>query len=172
MSRSASKYVQIDPDGFYKEYKRIAKAHGGVEALSKEVAPDYHNHYLSGAKRIRKVAAPVFNNLVNLGADPDIMQGKEKHCIKEVLSYTWDWLRMPDRTDIPSDKESFIASVSNYIKEKTAKKDHKELVKDLRSGYDSVSPEELPWELARLCALCEEAADVLEEYMKGNNDEI
>lgn len=46
------------------------------------------------------------------------------------------------------------------------------LIEDLRSGFDSVPPEDLKREFSRLCALCEEAADVLEKYMKGSNDEI
>ena len=47
-----------------------------------------------------------------------------------------------------------------------------DLIEDLRSGFDSVPPEDLKRELSRLCALCEEAADALEEYTKGSNDEI
>lgn len=43
-----------------------------------------------------------------------------------------------------------------------------DLIEDLRSGFDSAAPEDMPRELARLCALCEESANELEQQQKLN----
>ena len=43
-----------------------------------------------------------------------------------------------------------------------------DLIEDLRSGFDTAAPEEMPRELARLCALCDEAANELESKDKLN----
>ena len=43
-----------------------------------------------------------------------------------------------------------------------------DLLEDLRSGFDTAAPEEMPRELARLCALCDEAANELESKDKLN----
>lgn len=43
-----------------------------------------------------------------------------------------------------------------------------ELIEELRSGFDNACPEDLPRELARLCALCDEAANELENYQNVN----
>lgn len=43
-----------------------------------------------------------------------------------------------------------------------------ELIEELRSGYEYVSPDEMPLELARLCALCEKAATELENLQALN----
>jgi hypothetical protein len=42
------------------------------------------------------------------------------------------------------------------------------LIEELRSGFDTAAPEEMPRELARLCALCDEAANELEQAQKLN----
>jgi hypothetical protein len=43
-----------------------------------------------------------------------------------------------------------------------------DLIEELRSGFDTAAPEEMPRELARLCALCDEAANELEQAQKLN----
>ena len=43
-----------------------------------------------------------------------------------------------------------------------------DLIEELRSGFDTAAPEEMPRELARLCALCDEAANALEQEQKLN----
>ena len=43
-----------------------------------------------------------------------------------------------------------------------------DLIEDLRSGFDTAAPEEMPRELARLCAVCDEAANELESKDKLN----
>ena len=43
-----------------------------------------------------------------------------------------------------------------------------DLLEDLRSGFDTAAPEEMPRELARLCALCDEAANELENAQTLN----
>lgn len=43
-----------------------------------------------------------------------------------------------------------------------------DLIEELRSGFDTAAPEELPRELARLCALCEESANELESMQSLN----
>ena len=43
-----------------------------------------------------------------------------------------------------------------------------DLIEDLRSGFDTAAPEDLPRELARLCSLCDEAANELESKDKLN----
>lgn len=43
-----------------------------------------------------------------------------------------------------------------------------DLIEELRSGFDTAAPEEMPRELARLCALCNEAANALEQEQKLN----
>lgn len=43
-----------------------------------------------------------------------------------------------------------------------------DLIEELRSGFDTAAPEEMPRELARLCALCDEAANALESEQKLN----
>ena len=43
-----------------------------------------------------------------------------------------------------------------------------DLLEELRSGFDNASPEDLPRELARLCALCDEAANELEHLQTLN----
>ena len=43
-----------------------------------------------------------------------------------------------------------------------------DLLEDLRSGFDTAAPEEMPRELARLCALCDEAANELENVQTLN----
>lgn len=43
-----------------------------------------------------------------------------------------------------------------------------DLLEDLRSGFDTAAPEDLPRELARLCSLCEESANELEQMQNLN----
>lgn len=43
-----------------------------------------------------------------------------------------------------------------------------DLIEDLRSGFDTAAPEDLPRELARLCSLCEESANELENLQNLN----
>ena len=43
-----------------------------------------------------------------------------------------------------------------------------DLIEDLRSGFDTAAPEDLPRELARLCSLCEESANELERLQNLN----
>lgn len=43
-----------------------------------------------------------------------------------------------------------------------------DLIEDLRSGFDTAAPEDLPRELARLCSLCEESANELEQMQNLN----
>lgn len=43
-----------------------------------------------------------------------------------------------------------------------------DLIEDLRSGFDTAAPEDLPRELARLCSLCEESANELEQMQSLN----
>lgn len=43
-----------------------------------------------------------------------------------------------------------------------------DLIEDLRSGFDSAAPQDLPRELARLCSLCEESANELEQMQSLN----
>ena len=43
-----------------------------------------------------------------------------------------------------------------------------DLIEELRRGFDTAAPEEMPRELARLCALCDEAANALEQEQKLN----
>lgn len=78
MRTKTGETMTIDPDGFYKEYKRIAGDYGGVEELCKMVAPAYHEHYLSGAKRQGRVSKSTFYALVKLGADREKMLGTKK----------------------------------------------------------------------------------------------
>lgn len=43
-----------------------------------------------------------------------------------------------------------------------------DLIEELRSGFDTAAPEDLPRELARLCSLCEESANELESMESLN----
>lgn len=43
-----------------------------------------------------------------------------------------------------------------------------DLIEELRSGFDTAAPEDLPRELARLCSLCEESANELEQMQNLN----
>lgn len=43
-----------------------------------------------------------------------------------------------------------------------------DLIEELRSGFDTAAPEDLPRELARLCSLCEESANELERMQNLN----
>lgn len=116
MRRRKDEMMNIDPDGFYAEYKRIAKAYGGVEALAKKVAPDCHEHYLSVAKRQARIAKDVFNNLADLGADKKTMLGKKPK------SYTCTGLskimyqHLIELVTSDDFKESFIRDTSDYLR--------------------------------------------------------
>lgn len=47
----------------------------------------------------------------------------------------------------------------------------KDLIEDLRNVEDSPPPGEAMRYIAMLCSLCNEAADALEEKLKGNSNE-
>lgn len=116
MKRKKSEMIAIDPEGFYAEYKRIAKAFGGVEALSEKVAPTCHSHYLSVAKRQAKIAKYVFNNLVELGADKDTMLGTKPkaYAYNEVAEIMYDYLTKLVTSD--EFRKSFIQHSSLHLR--------------------------------------------------------
>lgn len=116
MRRRKDEMMSIDPDGFFAEYKRISKAFGGVEALSKKVAPDCHEHYLSVAKRQARVARFVFENLAELGADKRTMLGKKPkpYTCTGISELMYQYLIAVVTSD--AFKETFIRETSSYLR--------------------------------------------------------